>query len=833
MAASHEQQPLDLGRPPGADGDAGVAGTSASGFVAVAVPVPGLEPLAYALPARLRATPSPGMRCRVPLGKRTVEGVIVECLDRAPDGVRVRQVEEIVDRRPVLSKELLDLGRFIADYYLAPIGEVLKSMIPSGVDAWGRERLRITNAGALAMAGEQLQAAVLERLRDGAVATVATLSDLAPFEELWPVVNDLQQRGWVRYQGRARDRGRRFERAYELAAGDRDELLERCGRSKPGRKIVEILFDLERAAGKQELLTAADCGAGVLRRLVNLEVLREFVEVRSLELGRHRLSATDDATEWTLTDEQQVALNAVIADLEGATASRFLLHGVTGAGKTEVYLRAAQRALDLDRTTLILVPEIALVPALSRQVRDRFGSAHAILHSGLSQQERAQEWRRIRSGEARVVVGPRSAVFAPLADLGLVVVDEEHDSSYKQESTPRYHGRDVAYVRAQDAGATLILGSATPSMESRHNVSRERLTLLSIRSRVGEARLPEGVVVDLRREGRPRRPGEIVFSRSLIAELQGCLDRRQQAILLRNRRGYAPMLLCAECGHDHPCSECGLAQTIHRKTRQLHCHYCGARRPIPHVCADCGSPELDAVGAGTERVEEQVRELFPQARIDVLDRDSAAGGGLRAILERFASGDRDILIGTQMVAKGHHFPNVSLAAVLNADTYLSFPDFRGVERAYSLLAQLAGRSGRGAIPGKVIIQTRQPDHYAVRAALDGDDARFAERETEFRRQYGYPPFSRLIEILVEDRNRGRAHETALAIAKRLRAGVDDAPIRISGPQPPPLERLAGRWRFQVLVTGTDPARMRPLVAGALPTSSSARIAVDVDPYQLF
>lgn len=817
------------------DQDAEESGSRGPGcrFVSVAVPIPNLGALTYSVPEELKTSPEPGMRCRVPVGKRTLEGIVLECLDQPPDGIRARPVDEIIDRRPVLSQELLDLGRFIADYYLAPIGETLKSMLPSGVGAWGRERLRITNAGALATPDDPLEQAVLDRLRDGAVITVSTLTAVAPLERLWPVVNELQQRGWIRYQGRSRDRGQRFTRAYELAPGEPQDLLERCGRSQPGRRIVETLLDLERAAGKQELLSAADCGPGVLRRLVSLGVLREFVEVRDLELDRHRLSRTDAAHEWTLTGEQQRAVDAVIDDLEARAAGRFLLHGVTGGGKTEVYLRAAERALQLDRTALILVPEIALVPALARHVRERFGHAHAILHSGLSQQERAQEWRRIRSGEARVVVGPRSAVFAPLADLGLIVVDEEHDTSYKQETNPRYHGRDTAYVRATNAGATLLLGSATPSLESRYNVSRERLRLLTIEQRVGEAELPEGIVVDLRREERPRRPGEIVFSRTLIAELQACLDQGRQVILLRNRRGYAPVLLCAECGHDHPCPECGLAQTVHRKSDRLQCHYCGSKRSIPARCADCDSPELDAVGAGTERVEEQVRELFPQARVEVLDRDSARGGGLREILDRFASGDRDILVGTQMVAKGHHFPNVALAAVLNADTYLSFPDFRGVERAYSLLAQLAGRSGRGEVPGKVVIQTRQPDHYAVRAALDGDDALFARREMEFRRQYGYPPFSRLVEVLTEDRNRGRAHETAAAIAARIRSHLADAPIRVSGPQSPPLERLAGRWRFQVLLTGTDPARMRELVAEALPASTATRIAVDVDPYQLF
>lgn len=804
------------------------------GFAAVAVPVPNLAPLTYELPTQPQVTPEPGMRCRVPLGKRVVEGVIVELLERAPDGVAVRSVTEIVDREPVFSAEILELGQFIAEYYLAPIGEVLRSMLPAGVSAWGRERIRITNAGALAPASQELTQRVLDLLRDGAARPVSALTEIADLDRLWPIVNDLRERGWIRAEGRSRSRGQRYGRAYELVSGvEREELLERCGRSKPGKLVVETLLELDRSATQEELLQAAECGVGVLRRLVKLDVLREFVEVRALDLDRHRLASAGPANDWVLTDEQQAAVDAIQRSLRADTPGRFLLHGVTGSGKTEVYLRAAETALEGGRTALILVPEIGLVPALARQVRERFGECHAILHSGLSKQERVQEWQRIRSGAGKVVVGPRSALFAPLDALGLLVVDEEHDASYKQENTPRYHGRDMAYVRARNAGATLVLGSATPSLESRYNVERGRLELLAIRERVGEARLPEGVVVDLRREARPRRPGEIVFSRTLIRELENCLDNRRQAILLRNRRGYAPVLLCSQCGHDHACEDCGLAQTVHRKTESLRCHYCGASRPIPDRCAECGSPELDAVGAGTERVEEQVRELFPRARVEVLDRDTARGVGLREILQRFGSGERDILVGTQMVAKGHHFPNVALAAVLNADTYLSFPDFRGVERAYALLAQLSGRAGRGEIPGKVVIQTRQPDHYAVRAALESHDAHFAERELEFRRGAGYPPFARLIEIVTEDRNRGRALDTIQGIAGRLRNHPASQHLRLMGPKPPPLERLAGRWRFQVLIASPNAALMREVVAAALPRSSATRVLVDVDPCQLF
>ncbi len=903
QAVQPEQLTLDSASESRADfADPPQKPTHSQRYVAVAVPVPHLGPLTYALPERLPIAPQPGMRCRVPLGKRAVEGVIVELLDTAPEGIRLRAVAEIVDREPVLSAELLALGHFIADYYLAPIGEVLRSMVPQGVSAWGKERVRITNAGALASCDDGRLLAVLDLLRDGSPRSVSELTAAATLDLLWPILGELRERDWIRYEGRSADRGSRFGKAYELVEDEPEALYQRCGRSKPGRRAIDVMLSLQRSVTREELLDAAECGVGVLRRLVKVGVLREFVEVRSLDLERHRLSA-EAQPEFVLTAEQETALSAIVRALDhgalglaamdyGAleqvalnqgvhdqaplnqtppdqrsaqtpdakrtdasveddaanesqarsqpesqtdvqTPNAFLLHGITGSGKTEVYLRAAQFALQQGRSALILVPEIALVPALAKQVRARFGDCHAILHSGLSRQERAQEWQRIRSGAARVVVGPRSALFAPMPSLGLLIVDEEHDSSYKQENSPRYHGRDMAYVRAQGVGATLVLGSATPSMETRFNVQRNRVALLTMGKRVGGARLPEGQVVDLREEQPPRRPGEIVFSRALVAELQNCLDNKKQAILLRNRRGYAPVLLCSACGHDHECAECGLAQTVHRKAGLLKCHYCGASRQIPDRCADCNSNALEAVGAGTERVEEQVLELFPNARVEVLDRDSARGAGLREILERFGSGQRDILVGTQMVAKGHHFPNVALAAVLNADTYISFPDFRGVERAYSLLSQLAGRAGRGEVPGKVIIQTRQPDHYAIRAALQADDQKFAEREMLFRERYSYPPFSRLVEVVTEDRNRDRAREEIESIARKLRQQPTAERLRILGPQPPPHERIAGRWRFQLLAMGSNSRLLRSAIAQALPERSSARVAVDVDPYQLF
>ncbi|HET7041831.1 MAG TPA: primosomal protein N', partial [Gemmatimonadales bacterium] len=425
-----------------------------------------------------------------------------------------------------------------------------------------------------------------------------------------------------------------------------------------------------------------------VRRLVSLGVLRQFTQVERLSLDRHMLGAPEKLPEIRLRDDQAHALGRLTGVLDARAFAPLLLQGMTGSGKTEVYLRAAEEALARGRSTILLVPEIALVPALARAVERRFGDDLAILHSGLGVGERHQEWERVRRGEARVVLGPRSALFAPVADLGLIVVDEEQDTSYKQELSPRYNARDLALVRARDANAAALLVSATPSLESRYNAERGKLELLRLTERAGQGSLPEGILVDLKEEGVSRRPGEVHFSERLRFEIRKALADGDQVILLRNRRGYSPILLCRACGEDMRCEDCGLPRTYHRRDRRLVCHYCGSTLPAPKVCPNCKEDALEAIGAGTERVEEDFKELFPGVTVDVLDRDTARRpGGPAAVLERFSRGEVQVLIGTQMVSKGHHFPNVALTAVLAADAYLSFPDFRAVERTYNLLVQ--------------------------------------------------------------------------------------------------------------------------------------------------
>lgn len=800
-------------------------------YAAVAVPLPLPSPLTYSVPPSLSRSVEPGMRVRVRVGKRSLLGVVVDCPDEPPEGVRLRPVERVVDERPILPTELLELAAFAADYYLAAPGEVLQAMLPAQLEPWGERRIWLTDAGAFANPRDEIEAAVVEALREAGRLRLADLVAAIGEGEVAEVVRRMADSGRVVIAEQGR-RGARYQSAIELASGATDELLERCGRSKPAREVVELLVGLGRPATVNEVTSVVGCGSGVVRRLAQLGVVRQFTQIERLDLGHERLGGRESA-DFELRGDQEAARTAIERAIEAASFRSFLLTGMTGSGKTEVYLRAADGVIQAGGSAILLVPEIALVPALARSLEQRFGRAAAILHSGLSSSERRQEWERIRGGEARLVLGPRSAVFAPVPNLRLIVVDEEQDSAYKQDSSPRYNGRDLALVRAQRAGAVAVLVSATPSLESRYNVEHGKATALRLTSRVGVGTLPEGVLVDLREDEQPRRRGEVWFSECLRGEIESTVGRGNQAILLRNRRGYSPILLCRACGEDMRCEACGLPRTFHRRAGELVCHYCGSRRTEPTSCPACSEEALEPIGAGTERVEDLFRETFPGIAVETLDRDAARRpGSVAAILERFRRGETRVLIGTQMVSKGHHFPQVALAAVLQADTYLRFPDFRAVERTYNLLVQLAGRAGRGDRPGKVVIQTYHPDHYAIRAALQHDEAGFVEEEMRFRRIFHYPPYSRMVQLLLRGRQRERVEKEAAALAAALSRRVPQSGVRLMGPAPAPFERLRDRWRFQILLRGRSGNLLRAIVQGALEEVTLRDCVVDVDPYEL-
>ncbi len=802
-------------------------------LVQVAVPVPLHQALTYSVPASLAELAVPGVRVRVQVARKRMVGVILGHQSSAPEGVTLRPILEVLDRSPVLSAELLELSKTLSDYYMAPPGDVVRTMLPPELSSWGDGRVKLTDAGAMMESSGATEQRIVEALRGGEARRVGELAAQLGGEGFPDALDRMGAAGRVEIRSRGAGSRGRYQSAVELAQGELESLLESCGKSKPGKAVVNYLSALGRPATFNEIGEAVGCTSAVVRRLIKLGVLRTFTQVSRLSLDDHVLPTDESVVPFELRRDQQLAVNGLLEALDSRTYGAFLLAGITGSGKTEVYLRAAESVLREGGSVIILVPEIALVPALARAARERFGQRTAILHSAMSPSERHQEWERIRSGDAQVVLGPRSAIFSPVKDLRLVVVDEEQDSSYKQDHVPRYHGRDVSLLRAYQQGSVVALVSATPSLEARRNLEVDKLRSLRLSERVGQGVLPEGVLVDLRQEGLSRRPGEVHFSQRLREEIDSSLAAGDQIILLRNRRGYSPVLLCRACGEDMRCDDCGLPRTYHRKESVLRCHYCGSRIAVPTACPTCEEEALEAIGAGTERVEESFLELYPEVSVGVLDRDaSRRRGEAAAVLERFANGETQVLIGTQMVSKGHHFPRVALAGVLLADTYLGFPDFRAVERTYNLLTQLAGRAGRGDRPGKVVIQTYHPEHYAIQAALNHDDELFAREEMRYRRIFHYPPYTRMVQLLLRDTHRQRAERTMDEIAQALQRHPLASGVRISGPAPAPFERLRGKWRFQLLLRSTSGSRLRELVREALPDSVPGDLVVDVDPHEL-
>jgi primosomal protein N' (replication factor Y) len=620
-------------------------------------------------------------------------------------------------------------------------------------------------------------------------------------------------------------------RAVEWAAPGRDAaaaLAALARRARAQHAVLEYLV----ARGRipvEELRAAFPAGRAALGALAAKGLALVSSEPPAAAGARGLLPAGERPL--ALTPAQTEAIDAIAGAL-GHGFAPFLLHGVTGSGKTEVYLQAIARARDAGRGALVLVPEIALTPQLAGRFRARFGADVALLHSGLSDAERHAEWLRLRHGEARICVGVRSAVFAPVQDLAILVVDEEHDPSFKQEEGPAYHARDLAVVRAKQADAVCVLGSATPSLESLDNARRGRYRLAALPSRVDDRPMPRVEVVDLATLGRGGRPLGLVSPR-LADALAETLAARQQAILFLNRRGFQTLVLCDACGREERCESCAVALTYHRRRGVLLCHYCGrVERPAP-ACPTCGG-ERRGVGVGTEQVEAAVKELLPEARIARLDRDAVSSAGdVAGVLARFANRELDVLVGTQMVTKGHDFPGVTLVGVVLADTALALPDFRAAERTFQLLAQVAGRAGRGAEPGRVLVQTWNPASPAITCAASHDYAAFADGELASRVSLGWPPFSKLLAVRIEGTDDG-ARRCAEALAAAARPALGGG-VAMLGPAPAPLEKLRGRSRWQILFRAPAHAALRPVHRALAPVArqvSGAEVRFDVDPYSM-
>ncbi len=807
--------------------------TSASHLeVAVALPVWGT--FTYRSRADLRSSTVPGRRVLVPFGTRRVTGYVLGPADAAPAN-GLKDILDVLDDGPLFTENLIPFFRWIADYYIYPIGEVIKGALPGGLNLYEFNQYAITESACQLPETtdlSELEKAVLDCLKGGA-CRLRDLNTHLGRPVPGRLLQTMERCGWVQRKktllgGRTRPK--------------QEKLVHLLHRSIPGERMSpqrqQVLAYLERHGDTtiQALRRAVPRATAIVKGMAS----RGFVEVRDSVAYRDPFGEPilpEQAPE--LTHEQRQALDA-IHQARARGFAPILLEGITGSGKTEIYLHLVADAIARRETALVLVPEIALISQMERRFRARFGEKVAVLHSGLSAGERLDQWMRILHRDAPIVIGARSAIFAPLRDVGLIVVDEEHDPSYKQDTHLRYNARDLAVVRAKRSRCAVILGSATPSVQTYHNAVIGRFVHITMTRRVTPQPLPEVDIVDLS-PVRSERGLRKHLTPELIAALGQTLERGEQALLFLNRRGYANYPHCKSCGEPVRCRNCSITLTFHRGANAYRCHYCGHSRAANQPCESCGAATLWHFGLGTEKLEEAMARLFPEARIARMDRDTTRRkGSLLRILKKLQQGAIDILIGTQMVAKGHDFPNITLVGIVCADTALNLPDFRSSERTFQLLAQVAGRAGRGERPGRVILQTYTPDHFTITAARKQAFRAFYEKEIQYRRSLGYPPYSRMVQLLVSGKSRSAARHFAetLGAAGRDRLQNDSAwknQMTLLGPVEAALHQVAGRFRWQLLLKGTQPSTLnrftRELLQAAGPPRGpeAVKVIIDVDP----
>jgi primosomal protein N' (replication factor Y) len=864
-------------------------------FCEVALPVPLERPFTYAV--REGQKPLRGARVIVPFRNEKLIGVVTKIASKPPAEFETRYLEAVLDEEPLLSDSLLELAEWMAQYYLTPLGEVLRAMLPLMAEVRRTVLYRITDLGRdvlaraiendpeddssgeeqtsgapapmpdsarlkarpdtsglfaqpaepaaaeknkkrrgkLSAADQAMERRVLARLAGGEAVKVSTLRSATAAS--LPLLAGLLRKKWIARETAAVERdARRTERFAVLLPETRLPNLTANQQA--------ILAELAAAGGEMPLaeLRQRDLPSSTLQTLVRRGLVR--IDERA---AAFRLGGLMSAAGPVRLNEPQIEALASLASSLGAFQA-FLLHGVTGSGKTAVYLAAMQRALDQGLASILLVPEIGLTPQTAGLLDAAFGAKVALLHSALTPEERSEQWRRIRRGDAPIVVGTRSAIFAPVPKLGLIVVDEEHDQSYKQEETPRYNARDVAVMRAKLEGAVVVLGSATPSLETWQNAAASKYIRIAMSERVMHRPLPAVELIDMRQEFQETGK-EQLFSRSLVAETQAALDRGEQALILLNRRGYSFAVICRACGEKLECQNCAIALTHHkpaesdlesgvaRAGQRLECHYCGFRRTVPARCPKCESEHLYYLGAGSQQGEERLAEIFPTARIGRMDRDTVRGRfDLERLLARLHSGEINLLVGTQMIAKGHDIHGVTLVGVVGCDHSLSMPDFRAAERVFQLMTQVSGRAGRGDLPGRVVVQTYYPEHYAILAASKHDYASFVERELKYRRWMHYPPFGLLANVLVQSQKLDEAAGWSAELGKWFQKVAPEG-VRVLGPCTAPIARIKGTYRFHMILKATSRKALNAALRAMLAHAETAAIPrrnliVDVDALRL-
>jgi len=806
-------------------------------FCDVALPVPLDRVFTYSVNDDTEL-PAIGCRVIVPFRNEKLTGIVTRVHEEPPP-VEAKPIIAVLDAAPLLSSDLMELAAWISNYYIAPIGEVFRSMLPLMAEVKHQTLYRIADKGREALyasanqgssrrsrksAEEQdIEYNVLNYLEAGEAVRAARLrSATGATAEL---LQGMLRKKWIARETSAVQRDARRTIRYAV-------LIPEVRIPKLNANQQTLLAELAGSGGELALaeLRRLDLPDSTLGTLVRRGLVR--IEERPADFHLSSLHGIGPVTAHTLNPAQQAALQSITASLATGTFKPTLLYGVTGSGKTAVYLAAMQTALDAGHSAILLVPEIGLTPAMAAQLYTAFGSNVALLHSALTPEERAEQWHRIRAGDARIVVGTRSAVFAPVSKLGLIVVDEEHDASYKQEENPRYHARDVAVMRAKLNSATVVLGSATPSLECWRNATTGKYSLVELAQRVADRPLPVVELVDMRKEFQETGQ-EQLFSRQLIEKTQATLDRGEQAIILLNRRGYSFVVMCRACGEKLQCENCAISLTYHRAIsegddpspigQRLQCHYCGYKRTVPKICPECESEHLHFLGAGSQQGEERLQEIFPHARIGRMDRDTVRGRhDMERLLHRLHSGEINLLVGTQMIAKGHDIHGVTLVGVVGADFALGLPNFRAAERVFQLLTQVSGRAGRGELPGRVLVQTYNSDHYAIRFAAAHDFRGFAEKELQFRRWMHYPPFFALANLIVQSPRLEEAAAWSTELGKWFQNTHLEG-VRVLGPATAPISRLKRIYRFHFVIKAGKRASLARALRAALAQAELLKI----------
>jgi primosomal protein N' (replication factor Y) len=808
-------------------------------YLEIAVSAPVSRTLTYLPPDHCKQQLKPGMRVLVPLAGRKITGYILGHFDSAPIGQQIKKIYEVLDNEPLFPEEQVHFYKWVANYYHYPIGEVIKTALPAGLTQKSGRRILITDAGRKHLP----EFSETEITKTPWFLSLLQKGEISPHVtgKLWrtkerKLLETWEADDWITVSSVLV--GGTAKAKTETCCSLADDIKDISKLKVSEKKTIDVLQKISSETGSRFVprreITREYPGAGKGLKFLaqkNIIIFKEQQVYRD-PFGESFLESNIPEK---LTDEQEKALDVIFPALKKDSFLPFLLHGVTGSGKTEVYLRAAAFGLEQGKSVLVLVPEIALATQLEAHFLARFGSRVALLHSGLSAGQRFDQWGRVVQGKADIVIGARSAVFAPLANPGLIIVDEEHDNSYKQDEGFRYHARDLAVLRASLAGGVVILGSATPSVTSYYHASKGKYTRLDLNKRIEERPLPQVEVVNMQSvntvSGRPP-----VFSPLLIKNLRQNLERSEQSLVFLNRRGYANFMICRDCGQAVQCKNCQVSLTLHKSENKLLCHYCGFTVSSKTVCANCQSSSLVALGIGTERLEHELSEILPGAKIARLDRDTCKNRhDYIKILRAVHKGEIDILLGTQMITKGHHFPNVTLVGIVLADTGLGLPDFRAGERTFQLISQVTGRAGRGEKSGRVIIQTFQPEHYSIEMARNHDYTGMYTREIELRESLGYPPFSRLANVKIEGTENTFVQDAAARLADLARKLQSSSDLEVLGPAPAPLTRLRDKYRWQLLIKGRKLDRLHYLLhklegeISSLSKGGKIKISIDVDP----